>query len=123
LHRHGDQAEAAVAEVEIAGIGADGLHRQAGIGGALRQRAQQRGVGVQRDDVKPLRGKVQRDPPGPGADVQHRPIGGARQLAPERDVLEIATALDVVPDHRAHSKLSFATPRVTSSRRSSNMAV
>ena len=42
-------------------------------------------------------GEVDAHPPGPGADVEHRPVGGVCQLPPERQVgaAALATALDV----------------------------
>ena len=46
----------------------------------------------------PRAGEVQRDAPGARADVEDRPAGRGRELAPQRQVLVVAAALEVVPD-------------------------
>jgi hypothetical protein len=96
--------------------------------GAPAQLLDQRRVGVERGDVDPAAGQVERDPPGPGADVEDgaRRLGG--QLAPELQVHVVAAALQVVPAHgvaglRGHPKELPATPRRTSSRRRASIAV
>ncbi len=131
LHGHEDQAEPPLAEVEVAGVGRDGLDRQPGRAGA--QGGEQVGRAVERDDPVALAGEVERHAPGPGADVEHRPGVADREIAPQRQVLGVGAALDVVPDDlghvrvlrpgRAHAKLLPAAPRATSTSRSPSIAV
>ena len=79
---------------------------------------------VEGDDVVTGARQLERYPPGPGADVEHRPAGGGRQLAPELEVLGIGAALEVVPEReRAHVNDPVVTPRRASRSRSSSIAV
>ena len=73
--------------------------------------------------------QVKRDPTGPGADVEHRVSVPLGERAPQRHVLDVATAFEVVPDN-AHWRISPSVaqnrgtcPRRVSSARSSSSAV
>src|SRR4051812_3069352 len=129
LHRHEDQREAPAAEVELARVGRDRLDRQPDRPRA--QRGEQRRRAVERDDRVPARREVQGDTAGAGADVEHRAGLPSGELAPQRQVLGIAGALDIVPDDlghmraraRGHAKLLPAAPRATSTSRSASIAV
>jgi hypothetical protein len=95
LHRHDDQPEPA-REREPARVGDDGLDLQAHR--APAQRLQQRRVGVQRDHRGAAGGQVEADAAGPRADVQDRPAGLVGQRAPQRQVLGVPAAIEVVPE-------------------------
>ena len=123
LHRSHDEPEAP-AEVEVPGVGKDGLHREAV--GAVAQGGKQGGIGVERDDLVSAAGEVERDAPGAGADVEHRPAGLLRERAPQRQVVDVAAAFDVVPDDAeidGHTNDPLVTPRRVSSSRNSSIAV
>ncbi len=66
-----------------------------------------------------------RDPAGAGADVEDRPGLLVGQPQPQRQVLQVAVALDLVPDDLGarHRQYSAASPRRASSSRSSSRAV
>jgi hypothetical protein len=131
LHRHQDQPEAPLAEVEVAGVGHDRLDRQPGRPRA--QRGEQVGRAVERDDAVALAGEMERHAAGAGADVEDRSRVADREVAPQREVLGVRAALDVVPDDLrdvrflgpcgAHAKLLPAAPRATSTSRSASIAV
>ncbi len=138
LHRREDQRERPT-EVEVAGIAADRLDGQAALGGPLRERRQDRRVGVDGGHRMSGGGQRQRDPPGPGAEVED----AAGELAGEpREQLEVgreAAVLGVVPgdriaagrgpggasgaEPRGHRQNSVARPRFASRVRSSISAV
>ena len=123
LHRDDHEREAPP-ERERARVRGDRLDRQAVR--ALAQRVEQLGFHVERDDGVPAPGQVERDASGPRPDIQHRAWRVRRELAPERQVLVVAAALEVVPQHRggrAHANELPATPRATSRSRSASMAV
>lgn len=105
LHRHEHKREPAL-EGERPPVGDDGLHRQAS--GAVLQRLQQRRVGVQRDDRDAPSGQVERDATGARPDVEHGAAGDAGQRPPQRKVLAVAAALEVVPEHirRGHGHVA-----------------
>src|SRR5215211_1022899 len=119
LHRRQHDREAA-AQRELARVGADGLDRKAG--GASAKRLEQNRIAVQPDDGHAKRGEVERHAAGAATEVEHR--AGARELAPEGQVLGVAAAFEVVPDHVHHQANDpFAAPRSTSSSRSASIAV
>src|SRR5919201_2968119 len=125
LHRDKHEREAPP-EVEVTGVGARGLDVEAAGAGALPQRGKQLGVGVERDDLVSARGEVERHAAGAGAHVEHGPAGFCGKLAPQRQVLAVGAALDVVPQHgrpRGHENELPATPRATSTSRSASIAV
>ena len=94
LHRHEHEREPA-AQGELARIGDDGLDRQPC--GAVLQRSQQRRVSVQRDYRRTTGGEIERDATGAGADVENRAPGLAGQCPPQRQILAVGAALQVVP--------------------------
>jgi hypothetical protein len=116
LHRDDDEREPPVAEVEGARVGLGGLDGERAR--TVAQGGEQVAVAVERDDLEAAPREVERDPPGAGADVQHRPAVLLGELAPQRQVGVVGAALDVVPDRGAHPS---ALP--PSTRRSSSIAV
>jgi hypothetical protein len=142
LHRHRDQPEAPLAEVEARGVSLHRLDVEPLGSGALGQRRQQQRLGVERGDGVAGVGEPERDAAAAGTDLEDRPRGLARQPAPERQVDPVAAALDVMPDHdggrrpgqrrrrkgsqvaaAGHRQYSSAWPRSASSSRSSSSAV
>src|SRR4029079_13794437 len=99
----------------------------------VRRRGEQVGRAVEGADAVALAGEVERDAAGPGADVEHRAGVADREIAPQRQVLGVGAALDVVPDDLghvrvlrpggAHAKLLPAAPRATSTSRRPSIAV
>ncbi len=57
----------------------------------------------------PGAGELERDAAGAGADVEHRAAVPLGQLAPQRQVLAVAAALQVVPDH-VHARAARRRP-------------
>jgi hypothetical protein len=142
LHRHDDQGEALLAEVEARGVGLGDRDVELLRDRAVVQRREQVAVAVERDHGVAGARQVQRDAPGARPDVEDRAARLARQRPPQRQVGLIAAALDVVPDdHRRrgqrqrrlrdraqvpasrHRQYSSASPRWASSSRSSSSAV
>ena len=127
LHRHDAQREPPAPRSNVAGVRAHGVERE--LTGALGELVQQLVVEVERGDAVAARGEVERDPPGAGADVEHRVAVLAGERAPQRQVLGVAAALEVVPDdvqRRARScrcQNCATCPRAASSSRSSSSAV
>ena len=107
--------------VELARVGRDGADREAR--GALAQGVEQLRAAVERDDLVAAAGEVERDAPGPGADVEHRRALAVGQLAPQRQVEVVAAALDVVPEDLGHVNEPCTAPRATSRSRSASIAV
>lgn len=97
LHGDDDEREAP-AEVEVAGVGLDHVHRQ--VAGAATQLGEQLAVAVERGHLVPASGEVDRHPARSGAHVQHRSARLIREAAPQRQVRGVAAALHVVPDDR-----------------------
>ena len=77
--------------------------------------SQQRRVGVQRDHRRTTGGEIERDATGAGADVENRAPGLAGQRPPQRQILAVGAALQVVPQRlevhpRAGSSTVTASP-------------
>ena len=95
LHRCDDQPEPPV-QLERARVGDDRLDRQRAP--AVRECGQQRGLDVQADHGRAGGGERERHAPCPGADVEHRASGLGGQREPERQVVAVVPALEVVPE-------------------------
>ena len=95
LHRHEDEREPAV-EGEVARVGDHGLDGQPG--GAVLERPEERRVDVERDDRRAASRQRKGDPAGAGADVEHRTAGLVGEVMPERKILAVVAALEVVPE-------------------------
>ena len=80
----------------VAGVRAHGVDLE--VTGALGERGQQLGVDVERGDAVAGASELERDPAGAGADVEHRIAVLAGERAPQRQILGVAAALEVVPD-------------------------
>ena len=93
----------------------DRLHGQTG--GADGQRVQERGGAVERDHLDAPGSEVERHASGPRADVEHPTAGVVSERAPQRQVLAVAAALEVVPDG---VEIQLKRARSSSSRRASS---
>ena len=94
LHRHEHEREPAP-QGEPPRIGDDGLHRQPR--GAVLQRLQQRRLSVQCDHRHPTGGEVERNATSARADVEDRAPSLAGERPPQRQVLAVRAALQIVP--------------------------
>jgi hypothetical protein len=99
LHRHHAQRVVADREVERPRVGADGLDVHSSR--ALIKRVEQRPIAIDSRDSITGACERQRDTPGPGADIEHRPVGALGELQPGRQVDPIPAALEVMPDDRS----------------------
>ena len=77
--------------------------------GAAAQLGEQLGVDVQRDHLVPRRARSSVTRPVPAPTSSTGPADARRQLAPQRQVLAVAAALEVVPDDAR--QLTRTTPR------------
>jgi len=124
LHRHQAEREVRAREAKVARIAPDRADGQSD--SALGERGEQHGVALQGGELMAIARELQAHAPRARADLENR--GPARDvvgdLAPEREIHAVQTALEVVPDHlrRAHHAL-LASPRATSSSRSASIAV
>ena len=75
LHRHDDQRERLLAEVEAGRVGLAPLIVEVLGAGALGQCGEQLAVAVERGHVVARARQLQRDAAGAGADVEDRPVG------------------------------------------------
>ena len=130
LHRHEDQPEAPPRR----GRSRARRRRPSRPAARPRARAARRAASAERSSATtswPRAGEMQRHAAGAGADVEHRAAVDGREVAPQRQVLGVGAALDVVPDDLghvrgpggAHAKLLPAAPRATSRSRSASIAV
>ena len=125
-------AEAALADLERARVG-DARSRSSGAAWRARSaasRSAERSSATTRVPLRRRGAATTRPVPAPTSSTG--PPCAHRELAPQRQVLAVGAALDVVPDHlghvrvlrpRAHAKLLPAAPRATSTSRSPSIAV
>ena len=97
LHGNDDEREAP-AEVEVAGVGLDHVHRQ--VAGPATQLREQLAIAVQGRHLVPAPGQVERHAARARPDIQDRPARLLGELTPEREVGRVFGALHVVPDDR-----------------------
>ena len=95
LHRHEHQREPAT-QREVTGVGDHRLDGQPRA--AVLQGLQQLGFGVEGDDAHAAGGEIEADATGAGADVEDGAARLAGQRSPQRQVLLVGAALEVVPE-------------------------
>ena len=117
-------------ERELARVADLDPHVELRLARAVGERGGERGGSVEAGDRVPRGGEVERHPPGPAAELEHRgPATRSASSLPEREVGRVAAALDVVPDHLgvrrdgAHSPELPGEAARASSVRSSSSAV
>ena len=126
LHGHQAHGKSGL-ESELASVGEHGLDIE--VAGAVGELREQLGVAVKRGHAMPVASQVERDPAGPGADVEHGIAVVADHRSPQLEILGVAAALEVVPDHAHRGTATLGsqnwpvTPRAASSSRSSSSAV
>ena len=80
--------------------------------GAVAERSQQLRIDVERDQLGAARGEVERHAAGSRADVEHAATGLGGELPPQREIVAIRTALQVVPE-RVEVHVRARSPRLT----------